>query len=55
MKGKYFESTFGHFGVFIIKLHPLLDNAADTGLGVVDKLEAGDVRPTFPQVCQVYV
>lgn len=28
---------------------------ADAGLGVVDKLEAGDVRPTFPQIGQVNV
>lgn len=55
MKGKYFESTLGHFGVFIVKLHPLLDDAADAGLRVVDELEASDVCPTFPQVCQVDV
>lgn len=48
---KYFESSFGHFGVFVVKLHPLLDDAADAGLWVVDKLKASDVRPTFPQVC----
>lgn len=55
MKGKYFESTLGHFGVLIVKLHPLLDNAADSGLWVIDELEARDVRATFPQVCQVDV
>lgn len=34
--GKYFESALGHFWVFIVKLQPLLDDAADTGLRVVD-------------------
>lgn len=48
---KYFESSFGDFGVFVVKLHPLLDDAADAGLWVVDKLKASDVCPTFPQVC----
>ena len=55
MKGKHLESTLVHFGVFIVKVQPLLHNAADAGLGVVDELEASDVRPTFPQVCQVDV
>lgn len=52
---QYFESTFRHFGVFDVKLHPLLDHAADAGLRVVDQLEAGDVGPAFPQVGQVDV
>lgn len=54
-RSKYFESSFEHFGVFVVKLHPLLDDAADAGLRVVDELEASDVCPTFPQVCQVDV
>lgn len=54
-ENKYFESTLGHFGIFIVKLQPLLDDTADAGVRVVDKLEASDVRPTFPQVCQVNV
>lgn len=49
----YFESTLWHFGVFVVKHHPLLDDTANAGLWVVDKLEASDVRPTFPQVSQV--
>lgn len=32
-----------------------MDHAADHGLRAVDELEAGDVRPTLPQVCQVNV
>lgn len=54
-KEQYFEPTPGHFGVFVVKLHPLLDDTADTGCRIVDKLEAGDVCPSFPQVCQVNV
>lgn len=54
-KSKYFEATLGHFGVLIVKLHPLLDDAADAGLRVVDELEAGDVGPAFPEVRQVDV
>lgn len=54
-KESYFESTLGHFGVFVVELHPLLDDAADAGLRVVDELEAGDVRPAFPQICQIDV
>lgn len=52
---QYFESTFRHFGVFDVELHPLLDHAADAGLRVVDQLEAGDVGSAFPQVGQVDV
>lgn len=52
---QYFESTFGHFGVFDVELHPLLHHAADAGLRVVDQLEAGDVGSAFPQVSQVDV
>lgn len=52
---QYFESTFRHFGVFDVELHPLLDHAADAGLRVVDQLEAGDVGATFSQVGQVDV
>lgn len=55
VKEQYFEAAFGHFGVFVVKLHPLLDDTADGGVGIVDKLEAGDVGATFPQVCQVNV
>lgn len=51
----YFESSFGHFGVFVVKLHPLLDDAAHARLGVVNKLKASDVGTAFPQVCQVNV
>lgn len=55
VKEQYFKSTLGHFGVFVVKLHPLLDDAAHSRLRVVDELEAGDVGATFPQVCQVNV
>lgn len=55
LKEQYFEAALGHFGVFVVKLHPLLDDTADGGVGIVDKLEAGDVGATFPQVCQVNV
>lgn len=55
IKYKYFESTLRHFGVFIVKLQPLLHDTADAGLRVVDELEAGDVGSAFPQVCQVDV
>lgn len=55
VKEQYFKAALGHFGVFVVKLHPLLDDAVDGGVGVVDKLEAGDVGAAFPQVCQVNV
>lgn len=55
VKEQYFKSTLGHFGVFVVKLHPLLDDTADSRVRVVDELEAGDVGATFPQVCQVNV
>lgn len=55
VKEQYFKSTLGHFGVFVVKLHPLLDDTADSRVRVVDELEASDVGTTFPQVCQVNV
>lgn len=55
VKEQYFKSTLGHFGVFVVKLHPLLDDTADSRVRIVDELEAGDVGATFPQVCQVNV
>lgn len=55
VKEQYFESTLGHFGVFVVELHPLLDDTADSRVRVVDELEAGDVSATFPQVRQVNV
>lgn len=55
VKEQYFKSTLGHFGVFVVKLHPLLDDTADSRVRVVDELEASDVGATFPQVCQVNV
>lgn len=51
VKEQYFKSTLRHFGVFVVKLHPLLDDTADSRVRVVDELEAGDVGATFPQVC----
>lgn len=54
-KDQYFQSAFGHFGVFVVELHPLLDDTADRRVRVVDELEAGDIGTTFPQVCQVDV
>lgn len=54
-KEQYFKSTLGHFGVFVVKLHPLLDDAADSRVRVVDELEAGDVGATFPQIGQINV
>lgn len=51
----YFESCLGHFGVFVVKLHPLLGDAAHTGLRVVDELKTCDVGATFPQVSQVNI
>lgn len=50
----YFECRLG-LVVFYIELHPLLGDAAHTGIGFVDKLEAGDVGAAFSQVCQVNV
>lgn len=55
VKEQYFKSTLGHFGVFVVKLHPLLDDAADSRVRVVDELEAGDVGATFSQVGQINV
>lgn len=51
VKEQYFKSTLGHFGVFVVKLHPLLDDTADSRVRVVDELEASDVGATLPQVC----
>lgn len=48
VKEQYFKAALGHFGVFVVKLHPLLDDTADGGVGIVDELEAGDVGATFP-------
>lgn len=50
----YFECRLG-LVVFYVKLHPLLGDAAHTGIRFVDELEAGDVGTAFPQVCQVNV
>lgn len=55
VKEQYFKSTLGHFGVFVVKLHPLLDDAADSRVRVVDELEASDVGATFPQIGQINV
>lgn len=55
MNEQYFKSALGQFGVFVVKLHPLLDDTADSRVRIVDELEAGDVGATFPQVCQVDV
>lgn len=51
----YFESSFGHFVVFVIKLHPLLGDAADSRLRIVDELKTCDVGTPFSQVRQVNV
>lgn len=51
----YFESVLWNLVVFIVKLHPLLDDSADAGVRVVDQLEARYVCSTFPQVRQVDV
>lgn len=55
VKEQYFKAALRHFGVFVVKLHPLLDDTVDGGVGVVDKLESSDVGAAFPQICQVNV
>lgn len=51
----YLESFLWNFGVFIVKVNPLLNNSADNWIHIVYKLEARHISLTFLKFSQVNV